>query len=209
MPLCCSRYDLEPRTPQSAGHLLIWRAPQHFVNLLFALDTLAVLAASHPSLHELAYRTRLLPPQTDDIATTASFVAGFAMMVLGAAIRVVAYRQLGRNFTFELAVRKEHELVTSGMYSVVRHPGYVGASLFFCGAVICQTGPGSYWQVSGWKGSYAGCAFGLAYGLCIAHIFAVMAVRMGKEDAVLREAFPEQWDAWASKTRFRLVPLVY
>lgn len=131
------------------------------------------------------------------------------MMVLGATIRVVAYRQLGRNFTFELAVRKEHKLVTSGMYSVVRHPSYIGALLFFCGDGICQMGPGSYWQAAGWRESYAGCAFGLAYWLCIVHLFAVIATRMGKEDRILREEFPEKWGSWACRTRFKLVPFVY
>ena len=34
-------------------------------------------------------------------------------------------------------------------------------------------------------------------------------VRMDKEDKVLREHFGEEWDAYAARTRYRVVPFLY
>lgn len=131
------------------------------------------------------------------------------MMLLGAVIRVKSYRQLGRHYTFELAVHKEHQLATEGMYSVVRHPGYVGGLLFLYGAAICQLGRGSYWEVSCAGKNLAAYMFGLVYVLCIAHISVAAVIRTRQEDRVLQAEFRKQWDIWASNTRYRLVPSIY
>ncbi len=140
---------------------------------------------------------------------TTSFVAGFTMAVIGAVVRLKSYRKLGRSYTFELALLKEHHLVTGGIYSVVRHPGYLGGLLFLYGAAICQLGRGSYWEASDVGKSLAGYIFGWVYLLCIAQISVAAVIRTRQEDRVLRAEFRAEWDAWASNTRCRLVPFIF
>jgi protein-S-isoprenylcysteine O-methyltransferase len=53
---------------------------------------------------------------------------GFTMIVVGQATRSVAMAEAGTNFnhTVQWKKAKGHELVTSGIYSVLRHPSYFG-----------------------------------------------------------------------------------
>ena len=46
------------------------------------------------------------------------------MVLIGGKIRLTAFKQLGENFTFQLA--KPKSLVKHGLYSYVQHPSYVG-----------------------------------------------------------------------------------
>lgn len=67
--------------------------------------------------------------------TQASICGLLATLFYG--IRVVAMIQCGTNFSFciEVKKRRDHELVTHGLYSVLRHPSYFG---FFWRTVILQ-----------------------------------------------------------------------
>ena len=51
------------------------------------------------------------------------------MASVGGLIRYKCYRTLGSMFTFEMSIRKDHILVTSGPYAIVRHPSYTGIIL--------------------------------------------------------------------------------
>lgn len=43
---------------------------------------------------------------------------------------------MGSMFTFEMSIRKNHELVTSGPYAIVRHPGYTSVMLVVIGMLL-------------------------------------------------------------------------
>ena len=78
-------------------------------------------------------------------AWSAVTALSFLAILAGALLRRMAYRDLGRNFTFGLA--KPHGLVTSGIYKYMQHPSYTGLVLIgvayylvffrFDGAVAC------------------------------------------------------------------------
>eukprot|EP01132_Coremiostelium_polycephalum_P007676 gene7676-9444_t len=55
-------------------------------------------------------------------------LAGTALMVFGQLVRSLAMNTAGQNFTHLVqdTKRKEHVLVTTGIYSVIRHPSYFG-----------------------------------------------------------------------------------
>ena len=65
-------------------------------------------------------------------------------MVVGTAIRVQCYRELGKHFTFSVTILKDHKLITSGPYSYVRHPSYTGFFLNATAQVIWYTAEGSW-----------------------------------------------------------------
>jgi protein-S-isoprenylcysteine O-methyltransferase Ste14 len=117
------------------------------------------------------------------------YVIGLVLFVVGLIVRWIAIIHLGRFFTVNVAIAHDHQLITTGPYRYVRHPSYTGTLLTFFG-----------------------------FGLCMLNIFSVAAVfmpiaaaflwRMHVEEAALREAFSDRYQAYAARTR-RLVPLIY
>jgi protein-S-isoprenylcysteine O-methyltransferase Ste14 len=64
------------------------------------------------------------------------FYPGLALFVLGLALTVWAYHTLGRFFSLEVQIQNDHNIVDSGPYRVLRHPGYTGVAFGFLGLGI-------------------------------------------------------------------------
>ncbi len=60
---------------------------------------------------------------------------GLLLTVTGLYICIIARKTLGDNWTnaYEYQVKPRHELITSGIYSVIRHPIYLGLTLMLIG----------------------------------------------------------------------------
>lgn len=134
---------------------------------------------------------------------------GTVLMCVGTLLRVVSYHYLGRWFTFQLAIKEGHKLVTEGPYSIVRHPSYTGAWLFNVGVAISLLGPGSAYTELGLWMNPIGFVVGSSQLVFILYIGLVIGLRMRKEDTALKNEFPSQWLAWAEDTPCRLVPYIY
>ena len=140
---------------------------------------------------------------------TTMFYAGIILQCAGTLLRALCYRHLGRFFTFDLAVKNGHQLITTGPYSFVRHPSYTGAITFFIGSIMVQLGTGSWLAESGvWK-TPIGWAVALVCLVQSVGISIFLLARAPKEDEVLKEEFKDQWVEWSKQTPYRLVPLVY
>jgi len=61
------------------------------------------------------------------------FYPGLAMFLLGLALTVWAYHTLGRFFSLEVQVQREHTVLSTGSYRLLRHPGYAGVIFGFVG----------------------------------------------------------------------------
>jgi len=59
---------------------------------------------------------------------------GLVCQAMGLTVRVFALRTLGRFFTRTLQHVEDQQLVTSGIYRHIRHPGYLSDLLLFVGA---------------------------------------------------------------------------
>ncbi|PCH37531.1 hypothetical protein WOLCODRAFT_110043 [Wolfiporia cocos MD-104 SS10] len=140
---------------------------------------------------------------------TPLFIAGSLMQIAGYLIRRVCFQTLGRHFTFALAVRDDHRLVTEGPYSVVRHPSYTGGVMVFVGMLLMQFGRGSWWAECGPSSTATGRALELLWTANVLGAAVMLILRTVKEDEVLRREFGTQWDKWAEHTRYRLVPGLY
>ena len=107
-----------------------------------ALAEVAVLIAQHALDRHHSYSHFLLSHlilsngTTERICVSRTFFVGTFMASLGGLIRYKCYRALGTMFTFEMSIRKDHMLVTSGPYSIVRHPGYTGIFLVIIGIFL-------------------------------------------------------------------------
>ena len=62
--------------------------------------------------------------------------AGMLIIVAGMVIRFSAIRTLGKFFTVNLAIQKNHKVVKTGLYRNIRHPSYTGALMSFLGLGI-------------------------------------------------------------------------
>ncbi|KAG5651395.1 hypothetical protein H0H81_008777 [Sphagnurus paluster] len=146
---------------------------------------------------------------TRSISITLPFIIGSTLVLAGAQLRMACYRELGRFFTFEMAIRKDHFLVRSGPYAYVRHPAYTGLIMTLAGAVTIQAGTGSWIREYGWfeyKASKAYLLF-LAFSSLAVSLGSVM--RGLKEDRALKETFGVQWVQWAKDTPYKMFPFIY
>ncbi|WP_164156117.1 methyltransferase family protein [Sandarakinorhabdus rubra] len=103
-------------------------------------------------------------------------LAGITLMAVGLAGSIYALLHLGRAFSIAPTAR---ELVTSGPYGIVRHPLYLTEALTAVGIVI------AHWS---WPAVLLG-----------AVQFALQYRRIGHEEQVLRDAFPDSYQAYAAR----------
>jgi protein-S-isoprenylcysteine O-methyltransferase Ste14 len=113
---------------------------------------------------------------------------GVVLVAAGGALRLWPVAVLGRRFSGLVAIQPGHELVTTGLYSRIRHPSYLGLLI----------------TALGW-----GLAFNTAVGvlLALANIPPLIA-RMNAEERLLSSEFGAAYDAYRAHTA-RLIPGVY
>lgn len=111
-------------------------------------------------------------------------LASAALILIGNYVSIVAVMSLGRSLSIMPEARR---LVMSGPYRFVRHPLYAAEEVAILGVWL---------QFMSWP----------ATAILVGH-FIVQLWRLGFEETVLRENFPE-YDAYARKTA-RLVPGIY
>ena len=80
----------------------------------------------------------LLGEEAFPISLAGGLVA-LAVMVLGVGVRVWAARALGTYYTTTLMMTKGQEVVTSGPYAFVRHPGYLGEIMIWTGFAVVSS----------------------------------------------------------------------
>ena len=96
--------------------------------------------------------------------------ASVVLFVAGLILRWWAIIMLGRFFTVDVTIEKDHELVERGPFRIVRHPSYTGVLLAFVGlgSVAAQLGRPACYPSPDWRGFHSpdecggGCAFARA-----------------------------------------------
>ncbi|KAI3659504.1 hypothetical protein MP638_003324 [Amoeboaphelidium occidentale] len=63
-------------------------------------------------------------------------VFGFVLSLVGYRLRLWAFDTLGKYFTYVVAIKGGHKLITDGPYEYLVHPSYTGAFACFLGALI-------------------------------------------------------------------------
>jgi protein-S-isoprenylcysteine O-methyltransferase Ste14 len=113
---------------------------------------------------------------------------GLAAECAGLALAIWARRILGRNWSGEITIKADHELIRTGPYSVVRHPIYTALLAMYAGTAI----------VSGQMHALV--------GLALAIIAYLRKARM--EETNLANVFGEKYDEYRNQTS-ALVPGLY
>lgn len=176
-------------------------------------EAAAILAQQIPSVFPERMLAILLPVGAAPHAAQPSLrgvpLAGCALGIVGGLIRVWCHRTLGRFFTWQMAVRDGHQLVTHGPYAIVRHPSYTGWILMISGSFMVLLGPGAYFVESGLWDTVVGRVAAVASVAYCTFSTVNLVRRAGKEDNVLRGVFKGRWDEWAQQTPYRLIPYIY
>ncbi|KAF9051021.1 hypothetical protein BDZ89DRAFT_940130 [Hymenopellis radicata] len=143
------------------------------------------------------------------ISISPLFLLGTLLTVIGGYIRYRCYRELGSLFTFEMSIRADHRLITTGPYSVVRHPGYLGVVCAVLGIVCWHGSSGSWARTCGAFDTKLFQVLSLVFLILVTIITMGLMRRMSKEDEALRREFHQDWDDWAELVPCKLIPGVY
>ena len=133
------------------------------------------------AIYYLAVRLRVLTLAIPQPWRTAAIAAGLALMVVGAVFNVLGRIYLKSNWANQIKIYEGHWLVTQGPFALVRHPLYASLIWMFVGGSLI----------------YANLA---ALVLALGAFVPMMYVRAKKEDALLAEAFGQQFDAYRRRT---------
>jgi protein-S-isoprenylcysteine O-methyltransferase Ste14 len=113
---------------------------------------------------------------------------GVILFAAGGALRLWPVFVLGRRFSGLVAIQKGHELVTTGIYSRIRNPSYLGLIISSLGwALAFRSGVGVLLTVA---------------------LLPPLIARMKAEEKLLQSAFGAEYDAYRARTS-RLIPGVY
>ena len=167
---------------------MLFRSSTHICEII------VILAREYPSHVSTRALSLLLdrPSSADRLAVSSFFVFGFILVVVGGWIRKTCYGALGKFFTYQLGVLKDHKLITTGPYAVVRHPAYTGIIIANGELVLLQLFPGSYVFESGIMTTGLGMVFTSAWMTWVLLILLTTFRRPSQEDAVLRKQFEKE-----------------
>jgi protein-S-isoprenylcysteine O-methyltransferase Ste14 len=113
---------------------------------------------------------------------------GVMVFAAGSVLRILPVFILGDRFSGLVAIQPGHTLVTNGIYSVIRHPSYLGLLLVSLGWVL---------------------AFRSGAGLLLtACLIPPLLARIRAEEALLLEQFGDEYRAYRARTS-RLIPGIY
>jgi protein-S-isoprenylcysteine O-methyltransferase Ste14 len=113
---------------------------------------------------------------------------GILLFVLGFVIRWVSVFQLGRMFTVDVSISRDHVLKTDGLYRMVRHPSYLGLFLILAGISLLLNNAVSC--------------------VIIVPVFMAINYRISVEEKALLVEFGNQYSLYTNKVK-KILPLIY
>ena len=117
------------------------------------------------------------------------YMLAIVMMLGGLGLRVWAARSLGSYYTRTLLTTEGQKVVTAGPYARIRHPGYLGDLLLWCGFGVLTSN------------IVAATLFPLVF-------VAVYLYRISVEERMLVQTLGEEYSGYRRRTR-RLIPFAY
>jgi protein-S-isoprenylcysteine O-methyltransferase Ste14 len=139
---------------------------------------LPVISIASPLLSFADYGLQVLP-----------FLLGIVCAAMGLWLFYRSHADLGINWSISLELRKEHQLVTRGVYQRIRHPMYMSIFLL----ALAQA-----FLLSNW----------IAGPSCLLAFLLMFPLRLGPEERMMLERFGDEYRAYVKRTK-RLIPNVW
>jgi protein-S-isoprenylcysteine O-methyltransferase Ste14 len=117
------------------------------------------------------------------------FAIGSFLVLTGLIIRVTSILKLKQQFTYTVTKIEKHELIETGLYKLIRHPGYLGQLTIFLGISVC---------LSNW----------LSVLLMIIPVVWGYLYRINVEERFMAEQLGQKYLDYRKRTK-RLIPGVY
>lgn len=113
---------------------------------------------------------------------------GVGLTTLGYGLIFTSGLALGRQYSTDVTIQKDHHLVTSSVYRFIRHPRYLGIiSLAIGVSLVFRSGVG-----------LAACLF----------FTGLILLRIMDEELTMHKEFGEEWEAYCRRS-WRLIPFIY
>ena len=117
------------------------------------------------------------------------FAIGSILILTGLITRVTSILKLKQQFTYTVTKIENHELIETGLYKIIRHPGYLGQLIIFLGISIC---------LSNW----------LSIILMIIPVLLGYLNRINVEEKFMVEQLGEKYFDYQKRTK-KLIPKIY
>lgn len=114
---------------------------------------------------------------------------GLGVIYIGIVVRLIAVISLGKFFTVDVTIRKDHQLKKNGLYQYLRHPSYFASLQSFAGFGL---------SLNNW----------LSLLLVIVAVTTVFMIRIKIEEKVLIEQFGEEYLEYRRHVK-GLIPFVW
>ena len=117
------------------------------------------------------------------------FAIGALLAIVGLIIRINAIVTLKQHFTYTVTAIEHHELIETGIYKYIRHPGYLGQIIIFIGIST---------SMSNW----------LSILLMLIPVLFGYIYRIRTEERFMTEQLGQKYIDYQKRTK-RLIPLIY
>ncbi len=117
------------------------------------------------------------------------FAIGALLSVGGLIIRITSISTLKQHFTYTVTEIEDHQLIETGLYKIIRHPGYLGQVLIFIGAAA---------SLSNW----------LSIVLMTIPVLIGYGYRIKVEERFMSEHFGQKYFDYQKRTK-KLIPWIY
>lgn len=117
------------------------------------------------------------------------FATGALLIIVGLIIRIIAILTLKQHFTYTVTKIEHHELIETGIYKYIRHPGYLGQIIIFIGIAT---------SISNW----------LSILLMMIPVLVGYMNRIRVEERFMTENMGSKYIDYQKKTK-RLIPGIY
>ena len=120
--------------------------------------------------------------------TRVQIVVILILMILGLMTAILARRRLAGNWSGAVALKENHELITTGVYQYVRHPIYTGMLLMILGTAL----------------SYG------TLGACIGFLIILFGIlsKLRQEEALMTKHFGKEYLSYRKRTK-TLIPFIW
>lgn len=113
---------------------------------------------------------------------------GVISTILGLCIALIARYTIGKNWSGSIDIKKDHELITKGIYGYVRHPIYTGAFFMALGAALV------FQQMFIW--------------ILLAVVVVFFIIKYKQEEKFMTKYFPKEYPAYKKRVK-AILPFIF